>query len=253
MGAVIAMVDRVCICEPHSPIVCSTLPLLLYFIRAVSVSVTFTVFPPFPLHYAQRLNSSPRNYFPLLSRLNVLHLVFRRVVTNRRRRHPSESVLSLSVAGLPASPAPSRYDASGMKSSSWKRVPISSACVQPLFLQLCHLLTLCITQPSKYRGIRMPPNMTKVFNYWGMRDKVDEIGVVTGRVIMSRRTRYSPHFSVTASLRFCTVETAYLLGIHCWEREMLQEAGGEFIALCVRAPCIVLFDVLLSNSAWPSP
>jgi salicylate hydroxylase len=68
--------------------------------------------------------------------------------------------------------------------------------------------------PSKNRGIRMSPNMTKVFNYWGMRDKVDEIGIVTDRVIMSR------------------LETAYLLGIHCWEHEMLQEAGGEFIAIC---------------------
>lgn len=91
MGAVIAMVDRVCICEPHSPIVCSTLPLLLYFIRAVSVSVTFTVFPPFPLHHAQRLNSSPRNYFPLLSRLNVLHFVF------QTRSHESAKKASLRI------------------------------------------------------------------------------------------------------------------------------------------------------------
>jgi len=45
-------------------------------------------------------------------------------------------------------------------------------------------------QPSKYRGIRMPPNMTKIFNYWGMRDKVGEIGVVTDRIVMSRRTPF---------------------------------------------------------------
>jgi hypothetical protein len=36
--------------------------------------------------------------------------------------------------------------------------------------------------------------MTKVFNYWGMRDKVGEIGVVTDRIVMSRRTRRSSHF-----------------------------------------------------------
>ena len=40
------------------------------------------------------------------------------------------------------------------------------------------------------RGIRMPPNMTKIFNYWGMSSKVGEIGVAIGRIIMSRRTRH---------------------------------------------------------------
>jgi len=55
--------------------------------------------------------------------------------------------------------------------------------------------------------------MTKIFNYWGMRDKLGTIGVVTERIVMSR------------------LETAYLLGIHGWEHEMLEEAGGEFMAL----------------------
>jgi hypothetical protein len=99
-----------------------------------------------------------------------------------------------------------------------------------------------ITQPSKYRGVCMPPNMS-----------IGEIGLVTGRIVMSKRmlvSRLSP--PVSASLHHCTVETAYLLGVHCWEREMLQEAGGEFIALCVCVASIVLFDVFLSNSAWPS-
>jgi hypothetical protein len=57
----------------------------------------------------------------------------------------------------------------------------------PPFDAYFHLLTPTLMQPSKYRGIRMPPNMTKIFNYWGMRDKVDEIGVVTERIVMSRR------------------------------------------------------------------
>ncbi|KAN0133360.1 hypothetical protein V8E53_008800 [Lactarius tabidus] len=63
------------------------------------------------------------------------------------------------------------------------------------------------------RGVRMPPNMTKIFNYWGMSSKVADIGIVADRIIMSR------------------FESAYLLGIHCWEYEMLQEAGGEFVAI----------------------
>jgi hypothetical protein len=95
--------------------------------------------------------------------------------------------------------------------------------------------------------------MTKVFNYWGMRDKVDEIGIVTDRIIMSRRTRCSPFHPVTPSPHYCAVDTAYLLGIHIWEHEMLQEAGGEFIALSVRATRVDLLDVFSSNSAWPSP
>ncbi|KAI9511080.1 FAD/NAD-P-binding domain-containing protein [Russula earlei] len=85
--------------------------------------------------------------------------------------------------------------------------------------------------PSKHRGIRMPPNMTKIFNYWGMRDKVGEIGVVTERVVMSR------------------LETAYLLGIHCWEREMLLEAGGEFIALYHSQLRLMLLETALELGA----
>jgi hypothetical protein len=33
--------------------------------------------------------------------------------------------------------------------------------------------------------------MTKVFNYWAMRDKVDKIGIVTDRIILAKRTRCS--------------------------------------------------------------
>ena len=62
----------------------------------------------------------------------------------------------------------------------------------PLPRWLFHLLTPRLKQSNMYRGIRMTPNMTKVFNYWGMRDRVGEISVVTDRVIMSRRTRSSP-------------------------------------------------------------
>jgi hypothetical protein len=80
--------------------------------------------------------------------------------------------------------------------------------------------------------------MTKVFNYWAMRDKVDKIGIVTDRIILAKRTRcslLSLSCPVAASLHYFPVETAYLLGVHSWEREMLEEAGGEFIALHVRA------------------
>ncbi|KZV77317.1 FAD/NAD(P)-binding domain-containing protein [Peniophora sp. CONT] len=68
-------------------------------------------------------------------------------------------------------------------------------------------------KPTTVRGIRMPPNMTKIFNHWGMRSAIDEIGTVSGQVIMSR------------------IEDSRTLGKHVWNHEMLEEAGGEFIFL----------------------
>jgi hypothetical protein len=48
------------------------------------------------------------------------------------------------------------------------------------------------------------------------------------------------------------VETAYLLGAHSWEHEMLEEAGGEFMALYVRfthiALCVILLTFLIPSS-----
>lgn len=66
----------------------------------------------------------------------------------------------------------------------------------------------------------------------------------------------SPHLScpVTDPLHYFPVETAYLVGVHCWEHEMLEEAGGEFIALHVRATQVFFsFEVFLFNSAFPLP
>ncbi|KAI0050529.1 FAD/NAD-P-binding domain-containing protein [Auriscalpium vulgare] len=66
---------------------------------------------------------------------------------------------------------------------------------------------------SSSRGIRMPPNMTKIFNHWGMQDKLRKHGIVSERVFMSR------------------LENAWTLGAHRWHAEMLQEAGGDFVFL----------------------
>lgn len=90
--------------------------------------------------------------------------------------------------------------------------------------------------------------MSKIFNYWGMRDKVGDIGVVTDRVVMSKRT-CSHRLVRSPSHRYrLTVESAYLLGIECWEHLMLQEAGGEFIALYVRGSAINLHTISLIYS-----
>ena len=56
----------------------------------------------------------------------------------------------------------------------------------PPFPSTCSLQNL--SQPSRNRGFRLPPNMTKVFNYWAMRDKVDKIGIVTDRIVLAKRT-----------------------------------------------------------------
>jgi hypothetical protein len=183
---VIIVVDHVrYICAPYR---CSVL--LPYFTRLYRHRSLSLLSPPLCTK-AQFLTPSVFPSELSLSGLSVLNVLFRRVLTHPRRRQLFGSALSSLVAGQRASPAPLRCDAWDIKSSSSKRVPISLACVQPLLL--FHSLTL--TQPSKYRGIRMPPNMTKVFNYWGMRDQVDEIGVVTERVIMSKRTRCSSSIS----------------------------------------------------------
>jgi len=65
---------------------------------------------------------------------------------------------------------------------------------------------------------------------------------------------FPPHLCLVLSLHYFPVETAYLVGVHCWEHEMLEEAGGEFIALHVRATQrFFSFDAFLSNSAFPLP
>jgi heterodisulfide reductase subunit A-like polyferredoxin len=58
-----------------------------------------------------------------------------------------------------------------------------------------------LTQPSRNRGFRSSPNMTKIFNYWAMRDKVDKIGIITDRVILAKRT--------------CCTLLAFVFSCHC--------------------------------------
>jgi hypothetical protein len=59
---------------------------------------------------------------------------------------------------------------------------------------------LSLSQASIRRGVRMPPNMTKIFNYWGMSSKVADIGIVAERIIMSRCTRCYLLIAASSSL-----------------------------------------------------
>jgi hypothetical protein len=156
--------------------------------------------PPIPLHSALLpvMNNGPIPHpvhifisLACFSPSYSLH-VSRRVLMNLQRRQRSKSVSSSSAVALPVSLAQSRYDAWDIRFLSSKRRTISSAYVpySPLPSMPISSCSSPLMQSSKYRGIRMPPNMTKIFNYWGMRDKVGEIGVVTDRVVMSRRTPF---------------------------------------------------------------
>ena len=75
-----------------------------------------------------------------------------------------------------------------------------------------------------------------------MSGKVADVGIAADRIIMSRCTCCSLFDRRTSVLITHlvyspeSVESAYLLGIHCWEYEMLQEAGGEFVAISVSVP-----------------
>ena len=44
----------------------------------------------------------------------------------------------------------------------------------------------CLIQPSRSFGFHLPPNMTKILNYWAMRDKVEKISITTDRIIFTK-------------------------------------------------------------------
>ncbi|KAI0314334.1 hypothetical protein OF83DRAFT_1174843 [Amylostereum chailletii] len=65
--------------------------------------------------------------------------------------------------------------------------------------------------PAFFRGLMLPPNMTKIYNRWGMVDITTDTGLASARLIMKRW------------------ETGDLLGVHRWDEQMLEEADGKFI------------------------
>ncbi|KAI0314338.1 FAD/NAD-P-binding domain-containing protein [Amylostereum chailletii] len=67
--------------------------------------------------------------------------------------------------------------------------------------------------PAFFRGMMLPPNMTKLYNRWGMEDITTNAGLASVQLILKRW------------------ETGDLLGIHKWDQEMLEESGGKFTYL----------------------
>ncbi|KZV77319.1 FAD/NAD-P-binding domain-containing protein [Peniophora sp. CONT] len=66
------------------------------------------------------------------------------------------------------------------------------------------------TAPEHARGIRLPPNMTKIINRWGYGDRLAKIGVVAPQV------------------SFAHWETGEYLGVQSLSRDLVRDAGGEF-------------------------
>ncbi|TFY83922.1 hypothetical protein EWM64_g92 [Hericium alpestre] len=100
-----------------------------------------------------------------------------------------------------------------------------------------HRVTVVEKEPSidgsQYHagGSRMPPNMTKVFYHWGMGDKIMEPGVISERVVMQQ------------------YRSGTMLGSHRWDKEMLEEAGGEFVFIHHAKLRRILYETALELGA----
>lgn len=62
-------------------------------------------------------------------------------------------------------------------------------------------------------GLRLPPNVTKILYHWGLKDKLQRIGLVSYPMLFSR------------------YESGDYLGLQMWDSEMLKETRGEYLLL----------------------
>ncbi|VDB90840.1 unnamed protein product [Peniophora sp. CBMAI 1063] len=64
--------------------------------------------------------------------------------------------------------------------------------------------------PEHARGLRLPPNMTKILNRWGYGERLDKIGIATQQI------------------GFINLRSGEILGTHRLVRDLVRDAGGEF-------------------------
>lgn len=65
----------------------------------------------------------------------------------------------------------------------------------------------------------MPPNMTKVLYKWGLKDQLSKVSIASDTV------------------QLISFETGELYGKHRWDKELLEEAGGDFLLIHVSHYC----------------
>lgn len=111
------------------------------------------------------------------------------------------------------------------------------------YVELClffakHVVYVHFKRSRYSGGIRLPPNLTKIYRHWGLSDRIEKEGSVSQRVFMSKRA-----YAVLLAMSFSFLSRLPMsvgdgdpLGAHRWDVEMLEEAGGEFTFIHVR-PC----------------
>ncbi|KAJ6492568.1 hypothetical protein C8R47DRAFT_1270940 [Mycena vitilis] len=68
-----------------------------------------------------------------------------------------------------------------------------------------------MSDPEDARGVRMPPNLTKILILWGLRDRLAEISVKS------------------EAIHILLGDTGELLGTQHWDEELLRETRGEYL------------------------
>ncbi|KAJ7629717.1 hypothetical protein DFH06DRAFT_1480277 [Mycena polygramma] len=68
-----------------------------------------------------------------------------------------------------------------------------------------------VNDPEDERGVRMPPNLTKILILWGLKDRLDEISIKS------------------EAIQILLGDTGELLGTQHWDEELLRETRGEYL------------------------
>ncbi|KAJ7183647.1 hypothetical protein C8R46DRAFT_1344407 [Mycena filopes] len=80
-----------------------------------------------------------------------------------------------------------------------------------------------MTNPAYRRGVRMPPNLTKVLINWGLKDRLHAISVKSDTIHV-------------------VGHDGELLGVQDWEEELLAETRGEYLFAHLSDLIILLYD-----------
>ncbi|KAF8155333.1 hypothetical protein K438DRAFT_1987048 [Mycena galopus ATCC 62051] len=95
---------------------------------------------------------------------------------------------------------------------------------------------LCCLNPSNIRvkdqrGVRMPPNLTKILFHWGLKEKLRATSVKS------------------EAIHIVLEDTGELLGTQLWDEEILQETRGEYIFGHLSDLIALLYDEAISQGA----
>ena len=85
--------------------------------------------------------------------------------------------------------------------------------------------------------MRLPPNLSKIFFQWGLREALVEKGLVSHTILFTKCTSVD-NFVVPTSLLMmclgCADESGDYLGQQVWNQDVLKETQGVFLLTTVR-------------------